>query len=99
MLDEQNILTQEQRDVMPEEVQQLYIEVYRQIWQQYDEKRDGPMSREAVASISAMAAITRQFDRDKVTLRWYRKGEQPIDVQEPHDHSALRMLKGIFRRH
>ena len=98
MLDEQNILTHEQRDVMPEEAQQLYIDVYKKIWQQYDEKRDGPMSREAVASISAMAAITRQYDRDKVTLRWYRKGEQHIHAEEPHVHSALGMLKGIFRR-
>src|SRR5689334_9723246 len=98
MLDEQMILTQEQRDMMPKEVQQLYLDVYRQTWQQYDEKRDGPLSREAVASISAMAAITRQYDRDKVTLRWYRKGEQPIDADKPHVHSALGMLKGIFRR-
>jgi cation transport regulator ChaB len=78
MISEQEILTQAQRKVLPEAAQQLYVAVYTQKWQQYDEKRDGPMSREAVASISAMAAVTRQFDRDTKTLRWYRNGQRPI---------------------
>ncbi len=66
------ILTQGQRAVLPDEAQQLYTAVYMEKWQQYDEEKDGPMCRDAVASIGAMAAITHQYEWDEDTMRWRR---------------------------
>ncbi len=105
MINQQELLTQAQRDVLPEEAQQLYIDTYMRAWQAYDEKHDGPMSRETVASIAAMGAVTRHYDRDEVTFRWYPKDEQPLfnaEDENPRPHSALGILletsRGTLRR-
>ncbi len=100
MVDGQEILTREQRDVLPKEAQQLYVDVYTRRWQEYDAKRDGPMSRDTVASIAAMSELTRQYERDEKTFRWHRKVDHTPREEAPrsHSHSIPEFLKGIFRR-
>jgi cation transport regulator ChaB len=110
MINERLILTQEQRAVLPAEAQKLYVDVYQTTWEQYDARRDGPMGRDAVASISAMAAVTRQFEREEGSLQWHRRCEQPSFVKEvPQERAArpavtpvpqlLDSLRRLFRRH
>ncbi len=107
MLDKRLILTPEQRRILPEDAQQLYTDVYTQAWEQYDPGREGMPSRDTVASIAAMAAVTRLYDRNEETFRWYRKAEQPSAWPRKassrghsgHPRSVLGFLKGILGAH
>ena len=99
----EELLTREQRDILPEDAQKLYTEVYMRIRQQYDVRRDGPMSSETVASIAAMAAVTHLYERDEQTFRWHRKADPS---SSPHKetsrkpaHSIRGVLLGILRVH
>lgn len=62
---------------MPEEAQELYLKVYQEAWNDYEEAEGGELSRDSVANRDAMAAVRREFVEDQETHGWYRRGEKP----------------------
>ncbi|MCL4506695.1 MAG: ChaB family protein [Chloroflexi bacterium] len=98
MIEQKQVLSHTLRDVLPEAAQQLYIKVYEQSWDQYDPQRDGPTTREAVASRDAWNAVTREFVQDDATHKWHRKGETVTAPVAQKNRGAMGLLKGIFKR-
>jgi cation transport regulator ChaB len=69
------------QDVLPEEAQKLYLEVYQEAWDSYEEEEGGELSRDGVAHRQAMHAVRSNFVQAK-DGKWYRKGETPEEEEE-----------------
>jgi cation transport regulator len=67
---------------LPEEAQDLYLRVYKESWENYEEPQGGEASREAVAHRNAMAVVERKYVHHKESGKWYPKGEGPEEEEE-----------------
>jgi cation transport regulator ChaB len=83
-------------DVLPEEAQQIYLEVYQRVWEASDERDATQLSRQSVAHRQAWAAVGREYEQDAVTGQWHRKGEKP--AKEAEKGGLLKKLKGLIGR-
>lgn len=86
----QEVLPTALLDIMPEEVQKIYIDTYNKSWQMYDEvPQSGEQDREAIAHRDAWNAVKQKYVHDEKKGIWYRKGEAP---EETEDDSILDRL-------
>jgi cation transport regulator ChaB len=70
------------REWLPEEAQDLYLKVYNESWNSYQEEEGGELGRDSVANRDAMAAVRREFVEDQTTHEWHRRGEQPKEAEK-----------------
>lgn len=75
-------------DVLPEEAQEIYLEIYQQAWDDYDEDQGGELSRDGVAHRQAMHAVRQEFVQHK-DGKWHRIDEEPEDVPDTPNLSDL----------
>jgi cation transport regulator len=77
------------QDVLPEEAQQIYLEVYQEAWDDYTEGEGGELSRDGVAHRQAMHAVRQEFVQSK-DGQWYRRGEEPeVNEDEGEEKDAF----------
>lgn len=69
------------QDVLPEEAQKLYLEVYQEAWDSYEEEEGGELSRDGVSHRQAMHAVRSNFVQAK-DGKWYPKEEAPEEEGE-----------------
>jgi cation transport regulator ChaB len=78
------------RKSMPDEAQEIYIEVYNRSWENYDEDAAlGQQSQEAQAHRDGWNAVKQEYVHDEDKGIWYRKGEEPEDFEEDEDEGLL----------
>ncbi len=71
------------RQSMPEEAQEIYVEVYNKSWENFDEDEVlGEQTREAHAHRDGWTAVKQEYVHDEDKGVWYRKGEEPEDFEE-----------------
>ena len=89
------------RDVLPEAAQDVYIEVYNQVWHEHKEKGESTAACSTVAHQLAWDAVNREFiqveDGDG-QKRWYRRGEEPSEEAQTDEQEGgiLEKLKSLF---
>lgn len=81
------------RDTMPQEALEMYLEVYKEALEGYEEAKGGEAGREAVAHRDAMHAVKHEFVHDDDTHQWYRKGEVP--KQDEEEEGFIDRLKDL----
>jgi len=79
------------RDILPEEAQDIYLEAYKDAWEDHQEEQAGDLSRASVAHQQGWAAVKREFVQNEETGEWHRKGEEPEDKQ-----GLLDKIKSLF---
>lgn len=68
---------------LPDEALEVYREAYNRAWDEYDAGTElGQQNRESVAHRQGWAAVKREFEHNEEKGIWYRKGEEPEEVQE-----------------
>jgi cation transport regulator len=86
-------------DVLPEDAQQVYMEAYNRVWDEYDGKSGQDLSRHSLAHRQAWEAIQAVMVQDQGTGAWHHKGE-PDTVEEGKPKSFLEKAKdaiaGVF---
>lgn len=71
------------RDVLPEDAQEIYREVYNEAWEEHAEEAEpGEQGRDSVAHRKAWAAMSQKYVKDEETGRWYPEGELPEKEEE-----------------
>jgi cation transport regulator len=81
------------RKDLPENLQEIYLQAYRQSWKEYEKFRGGEADRETVAHRDAMMAVRRDYEFDDDSGRWYPKGEVP---QEEDRLSVIDNIKDVI---
>jgi cation transport regulator len=83
------------REWLPEEAQDLYLKVYQETWDSYEEGEGGQLSRDSVANRDAMAAVRKEFVEDESTHDWYRRGEgrKEEEKKEALIHKVTHLFK------
>ena len=80
------------RDILPEGAQEIYLEAYKQRWEEFDEEAEpGDMDRHSSAHRDAWAAVKTEYVHDEEKGTWYREGEEPKEGQRILDN-----LKDLF---
>jgi cation transport regulator len=79
-------------DVLPQDAQEIYLEAYRAMWDEYDEESTGHLSSHEVAHRQGWMAIERAFVQDPKTGTWHRKGEQKAE----EDKGLLDKVKDVI---
>lgn len=70
------------QETMPGRAQEIYIEAYKEAYEQYKEGRGGEAGQEAVAHRDAMHAVKQEYVHDSETGKWYIKGKEPKEETE-----------------
>lgn len=71
------------RKILPEEVQEIYLEAYNQSWDSYSEDAEpGEQNRESIAHRDGWTAVQQEFTHNEKKGIWYRKGEEPDEAEE-----------------
>ena len=89
------------RDIFPIEAQKVYIDVYKQSWNEFNEGNGNgrELSRESVAARDAWDAVRREFEVDSITHKWHRIGEQAAaGGAQTGKRSLMDAIKGVFKR-
>jgi cation transport regulator len=63
------------RTTLPERAQHIYLEAYKEAWDNYTEAQGGEAGREAVAHRDAMTAVQKEYVHDSESGKWRRRGE------------------------
>ena len=87
----QEVLPEVLLDIMPEDVQQIYIDAYNKSWEMYEDlPQSGEQDQSAVAHRDAWNAVKQEYVHDEKRGIWYRQGEAP---EESEDKGLLDKLK------
>ena len=87
-------LPQTIRTVLPKGAQEIYLEAYEKVWDEYDpDLEPGDMDQEAVAHRNAWSAMKQECVHDEEKGIWYRKGEAPEEMVET---DLLDKVKDVF---
>jgi cation transport regulator len=81
------------RDILPPEVQDVYIDAYNTAWDVYEDSSTQTLDRESVAHRVAWDAVNREFVHNTQRGIWYRVGEEPAEEEK---QGFFAKLKGMF---
>jgi len=83
------------RDVLPEEAQDIYLEAYQRSYDNYQEGEGGELSRESVAHRDGWTAVQQEYEQDKETGEWHRRGEEITEEGEEGERGVIDKLKDL----
>jgi cation transport regulator len=70
------------RKYLPEELQEIYLEAYKEAWEKNEEHPGDEASRENVAHRVAMHVVKQDYTYVEEEGKWYEKGEVPEETEE-----------------
>jgi cation transport regulator len=83
------------RDVLPHEAQELYLEAYQKSYDNYKAPEGGELSQESVAHRDGWTAVQQEYEQDKETGEWHRKGEESSETGDEEGKGVIDKLKDL----
>jgi cation transport regulator ChaB len=84
------------RDYLTEDLQEIYMKAYNEVYENYTEDRGGEAGREAVAHRQGMEAVERDYTYIEEEGKWYPKGEEPTGEEEEADKGIIDQVKDLL---
>lgn len=86
-------------EVLPKEAQELYLEQYKEAWDEYDKVVAGGLDQPGIAHRDAWAAVIEKYELDAQTGKWRLKTAIEADAKEAageHGKSFIDKIKDLF---
>lgn len=84
------------KNVLPQEAQKIYLEAYKESWENYESWKGGELGRDGVAHRNAMQAVMQEYVMDEDTGEWHKRGEGAVEeVDQTLLDGVIEFLSGL----